>query len=239
MKKIILVLLVATAFSCSSSDSPTPAPTVDFYYSGANVPAPATVSFTSSATNATSYLWDFGDNGSSTSANPGHSYSAGGVYTVKLTATGAGGSTSISKTVNIVAAPTSVKITKVKITAMSFIDPSCNCSWDNNSGPDLYYRLDDNANNTISTGVTFNNAAQTDLPIYWSLANPVLVTNFAATYNIYAYDQDTNDFPSNPDDYIGGYTFSLLPYTTQGYPTTVTLQNSTSQLKIELTLLWQ
>ena len=91
-------------FGCSK-DTPapvTPAPTVDFSYTGAGQ-APSTVSFTSITTNATTYLWDFGDNGSSTAQNPQHTYTSGGVFTVKLTATGGGGSNSVTKTVNIIA----------------------------------------------------------------------------------------------------------------------------------------
>ena len=33
-------------------------------------------------------MWDFGDGETSTEENPSHTYSAGGDYTVKLTATG-------------------------------------------------------------------------------------------------------------------------------------------------------
>lgn len=38
------------------------------------------------------YLWDFGDEITSTATSPAHSYAAGGIYTVTLTATNAGGS---------------------------------------------------------------------------------------------------------------------------------------------------
>lgn len=54
---------------------------------------PLMVAFTDSSTNTpTSWLWDFGDLGSSILQNPTHIYAANGVYTVKLTATNAGGS---------------------------------------------------------------------------------------------------------------------------------------------------
>lgn len=46
--------------------------------------------------NAVSWMWDFGDGTSSTDKNPVHVYAEGGYYTVKLTATGADGS-SINK----------------------------------------------------------------------------------------------------------------------------------------------
>jgi len=48
--------------------------------------APLSVSFTNSSTNASSYLWDFGDGATSTEANPTHNYTALGAYTVVLTA---------------------------------------------------------------------------------------------------------------------------------------------------------
>lgn len=50
---------------------------------------PATVSFNNTTANGVSYVWDFGDNSStSTSTNAVHTYTANGTYTVMLTATG-------------------------------------------------------------------------------------------------------------------------------------------------------
>lgn len=46
----------------------------------------------------TSYLWDFGDGGSSALANPVHSYSSAGSYTVRLTATNVNGNSTETKT---------------------------------------------------------------------------------------------------------------------------------------------
>ena len=57
--------------------------------------APLNVSFTDSSTNSpTSWSWTFGDGGSSTAQNPSHTYSAAGTYSVSLTATNSGGSSS-------------------------------------------------------------------------------------------------------------------------------------------------
>lgn len=53
--------------------------------------APLTVNFTSTVTGGTSYLWDFGDNTTSTQANPTHTYTAVGAYIVTLTVTNANG----------------------------------------------------------------------------------------------------------------------------------------------------
>jgi PKD repeat protein len=59
------------------------------------------VTFTNTTTNGISYVWDFGDGTTSTSANPSHIYTTVGSYTITLTATGYAGYTSVtSKTVN-------------------------------------------------------------------------------------------------------------------------------------------
>lgn len=48
---------------------------------------PETVAFVNSSSNATAYVWDFGDGTTSSSANPVHAYTANGNYTVALRAT--------------------------------------------------------------------------------------------------------------------------------------------------------
>jgi PKD repeat protein len=56
---------------------------------------PLAVQFTDMSTgDITSRYWDFGDGGSSTSVNPGHTYSNAGLYSVSLTVNGPGGSNS-------------------------------------------------------------------------------------------------------------------------------------------------
>ena len=58
-----------------------------------------TVTFTDkSQLDPISYSWDFGDGNTSTDQNPTHTYSSGGSYTVKLTATNANGSDVETKT---------------------------------------------------------------------------------------------------------------------------------------------
>lgn len=90
----------------SSEPQKLPAPIADFTYTGADAKAPATVVFANVSINAETYLWEFGDGDTSTAKNPSHAYQAGGDYTVKLTATGPGGTHSVSKKLNILAAPT-------------------------------------------------------------------------------------------------------------------------------------
>ena len=66
-----------------------------------------TVNFTNTSTGAPTltYLWDFGDGGTSTSQNPGNTYAVEGTYMVSLTATNIGGSNTLTKAVVVDAAP--------------------------------------------------------------------------------------------------------------------------------------
>ena len=90
-----------------STASPTAAFTVD-KTTGA---VPLTVQFTDLSTGGpTSWSWNFGDGGTSTSQHPSHAYVASGTYTVSLTVTNAGGSNSLTKSGYIVATQTTSRI---------------------------------------------------------------------------------------------------------------------------------
>jgi PKD repeat protein len=67
-----------------------PAPAIEFTADVTSGTAPLTVTFTAANTGGTvdAWLWDFGDNTTSTDQNPTHVYASDGVYTVTLTATG-------------------------------------------------------------------------------------------------------------------------------------------------------
>jgi len=63
------------------------------------------ITFTNESENAGTYSWDFGDETSSSEKNPSHTYSDAGNYTVTLTATGDGGTQSVSKQIEITTPP--------------------------------------------------------------------------------------------------------------------------------------
>jgi hypothetical protein len=94
MKKNLLfcMMLLITVIVISSCKKDTPAPTATFEF----VVAGYQVTFTSTVTDVTTYLWDFGDGGTSTDANPVHTYVVSGTYNVKLKATGGGGEISVN-----------------------------------------------------------------------------------------------------------------------------------------------
>jgi PKD repeat protein/Tol biopolymer transport system component len=62
-------------------------------------------SFTNASSNATSYSWDFGDGGTSTSQNPSHTYSTAGNFTVTLIAFSSCGNDTITFVVHILNPP--------------------------------------------------------------------------------------------------------------------------------------
>ncbi|MBN1811580.1 MAG: PKD domain-containing protein, partial [Anaerolineae bacterium] len=67
------------------------APVADFSAEPLIGIAPLTVTFTNASIGADNYLWDFGDGTTSSIGSPVHVYTATGIYTVALTATGLGG----------------------------------------------------------------------------------------------------------------------------------------------------
>ncbi len=80
-----------------------PTASADFSASTTSGIAPLSVSFTDQSTGSpSSWAWDFGDGGSSSSQNPSHTYTSAGVYTVSLSVTNACGSDSETKTNYIV-----------------------------------------------------------------------------------------------------------------------------------------
>ncbi|MEQ1747303.1 MAG: PKD domain-containing protein [Saprospiraceae bacterium] len=66
----------------------------------------SSATFTNTSSNAGTYSWNFGDNGTSTNANPTHIYAADGTYTVTLTATGPCGTSTTTQSVTIATPPT-------------------------------------------------------------------------------------------------------------------------------------
>lgn len=235
---LITVLGIGSINSCKK-DEPTPTPptpTADFTYSGANNPAPTIVTFTNTSTNATSYTWDFGDNGTSTDMNPQHLYAAGGVYTVKLTAKGQGGSTSTTKTVNIGSAPTKVKITKVTVTNIPFVNGS-GSGWDIASGPDVFFNIIDQASTVLVNGTNsrINDVTPSMLPLSWNFTTPFEITDFNVSRFVDIWDFDTPD----ADDNIGYVGFIMSDYTSGSNPYPPSVTKTQNGITVTLDLTWQ
>lgn len=85
-------------------------PTVTFSANPLTGTVPLTVSFSNTTGSGATYIWNFGDGLTSTLINPTHAYTQAGVYTVSLTAVGAGGPATLTKTNYITASPAGVMV---------------------------------------------------------------------------------------------------------------------------------
>jgi len=84
----------STTVDVSTTSNP---PVAAFTYSPAEPTTGQTVMFMDASTGGpTSWAWDFDDGATSTEQNPSHAFSSAGTFTVSLTATNAGGSSSAS-----------------------------------------------------------------------------------------------------------------------------------------------
>ena len=94
---------IGQVIACTAVTSPT---TAGFTYSVSGPFIPVTVNFSNtSSTNATGWMWDFGDGVNSTVQNPSHTYSTAGDYTIKLIATGPSNTDSTFKILHLINQP--------------------------------------------------------------------------------------------------------------------------------------
>ena len=238
------VQLTATGSGGSNSTTksvsiPYPVPVANFSFTGANNTAPCTVSFTNTSTNATSYIWDFGDGSqTSTLTNPQHTYNAGGTFAAQLTATSPGGSNAITKYVVILnpASGTNVTFNNPVFTDMYVtlngttltISPGGSVTFYSVSGSSVYY-------SAYTYGVTTSNT-QIGLELDW--ANTIPLPGGTVSYNLvvtssyfflymtnqgthnltpidvnYGLSDQTSDNILIPNDYVKYRTGYYLAYT--------------------------
>ncbi len=102
---LIMVILALAFFftNCEEEEEEdTPVlPTAGFIFSPTTIEVGDTVVFTNTSQNGSTYLWDFGDDATSTEENTSHIYTTAGTYVVKLTATNADGDDSTEKTLTV------------------------------------------------------------------------------------------------------------------------------------------
>lgn len=237
IKCILLALLLA--LGCGKDD---PMPIADFTYSCGNCEVNSLVSFFNSSQNADSYNWSFGDGNTSNQKDPAHTYTREGSYTVRLIATGKGGSNTVEKVVVIRKPgggnPTKVLVKKVRITSYPPTTPG-GSAWDVTDAlnlPDIYFKLKDSNGNVAldARGNKINNVRASDLPISWSITPNVGLFNANQSLTVEVWDADDLD----PDDLMGTATFPF-----SGYPSFPTMLRNTSSapsnLQVELDVEWQ
>ena len=143
---------------------PAAAPIASFFSTVQSGSSPLTVQFLDASTNSpSSWVWSFGDGGTSALQNPLHIYNSAGTYAVTLTVTNSVGSDTVSKSGYITAQP-SVPITSFMANVTSGYAP-------------LYVQFADNSTNSpTSWDWSFGDSGTSNLQ------NPIYVYNHAGTY---------------------------------------------------------
>jgi len=103
--KHFFFLTMVSAFliinACKKDDDPEPSPSADFTISKDTAVVDEELQFTNSSSNATSFVWSFGDGNSSTEASPKKAYATSNLFVVTLSATGSGGTEIFTRNVRI------------------------------------------------------------------------------------------------------------------------------------------
>ena len=166
MKNYILLsfilLTTITFFSCKKKDdNPAPSQGLQSVASSTYTKNGLTVTFNNTSTNSpTSYSWNFGDGSAlSTDKNPVHTFTTAGTYTVVLTASNAGGSSTQTQLITVIElAPAIASSTftqkglTVTLTNTSTNNPT-SYSW--NFGDGTAVKTDINPVHTYSTPGTY------------------------------------------------------------------------------------
>lgn len=97
--QLLLMLAIIVGIISCEKDEETPQPAADFTFVVTG--ATRSVVFTNTSTNSESYSWAFGDGTTSTEMAPTKVYAQGGTYNVVLTAVGAVGTTTSTKTIAV------------------------------------------------------------------------------------------------------------------------------------------
>ncbi|MCU0285809.1 MAG: PKD domain-containing protein, partial [Acidobacteria bacterium] len=138
--------------------------------------APLNVSFTNQSMGATSYSWTFSDGGTSTAANPAHTYNAAGTYTVSLTASNGSNSDTETKTGYITVSSVNDDIADaVDITGMTFTK-SGNGNWSrvtnvSYSGGDSAKSGTITHSQSCSIETTITVSQTSDVKFYWQVSS--------------------------------------------------------------------
>ena len=122
---VALIIILGLSESCKKEPSSCFNFTSESVANNEDIQTDEEITFTNCSENAEMYLWDFGDDNSSSEANPVHSYSDQGSYAVKLTAYGKDNSEEdfTLKTINIIC-PTILTVTVITYETNDLV-PNC------------------------------------------------------------------------------------------------------------------
>lgn len=214
-------------------------PTASFNINSSNgYYAPTTIYCNNTSTNATHYQWTLikPDYTSSTSTNrePSFTCTQAGTYTLRLIAYNANDISSTSEQSFTLVAPSTVKITYLKLQRIPMLAPD-NSSWDTGllggADPDIYFKILTSSNSLLYTSGVGNDISSSDFPITWNSVNTTL--DYGPNYYVKFYDQDG----SLDDDDLMRSCILNTTYMTPG-SSTYTWENTDGTVKFTIGLQW-
>ena len=196
-------------------------PVAIFSFDGTPKPAPVTIQFNNTSTDADEYLWDFGDGGVSTEQSPKHQYKAAGTYSISLVAKNKKkDSNTMTKQITVLSPLSVANVTK--ITVKSFTYPAAF------NGP-MHFKL---------KSIYLGKLGISEIP--GSLSASVPLTPLASAGYIDCYFLDFSGFQSDiittsfvPSEYVD--LAAENPYPTK---INVTSSNSSFSISYEIELTW-
>jgi PKD repeat protein len=108
ISRLLLTSVTVLFLSCEVKIAPKPL--ASFSVGNNHCAVPCEIAFTNTSLRASSYHWDFGDGTTSSEINPRHTFSSARQYQVRLIARSEGGSSGATKSVNTIAAASSLEV---------------------------------------------------------------------------------------------------------------------------------
>lgn len=226
----LLVLFFALLTACNDKAAiPAPAPFAIFEITNNGCVASCDITFVNKSENTETYQWNFGDGGTSTEKSPKYNYKNPGTYTVTLTATGKGGTTTAKSEVFIEKPISKALVSTIVFEKIPTKKPD-GSGWDEMTGPDIYFTISTPLTTTLpvlyklENELTYRDLGSIflGLPFQHKLPAAVELNGLTNTFWLNIYDNDN----TNVNEYMGSIPFKLSDYTgTATLPTSIRKEN--------------
>lgn len=135
--------------------------------------------------------------------------------------------------------PTAIRITKIRVKKFPNLKPN-GSNWDSFAlpgweRPDIFPALFQGTS-LLFAGVPMNDSFSYGNDTFdFTPVSPIVISQISQQYSILLYDDDSTSINPNNYEQMGGFNFYLYN-PTGGFPTTLAINNSTSDYGFELTL---
>ncbi len=213
-------------------------PNVEFDIVNNNCNAVCKVNFDNLSSGIYQFSWDFGDHSQpDDTTSPNHDYSAPGIYDVTLTGTLPNGHT-LKKIHKVTigednsSSYSCAMFKGIEFLVLPCLSPSCFYAWDDNSDPDVYFKVYEGSTLILDTYETaYINVDEFRLPIGWDCTDQCLsfCSDKVYTFEIWDRDDTGSDFM---------YATAPLHLIDHEYETTIHFSSDDDNVSFDLYLEW-